>query len=100
MTGAKRSKAVPQLPTVAETLPGYRVEAWYGIVVPEKTPQPIIQHINTATNKVLAQPEVVDTLLKRGVEVESSTPAEVGALIQEDALRWERLVREAGIQFD
>jgi tripartite-type tricarboxylate transporter receptor subunit TctC len=100
VTGANRSKAVPQLPTVAETLPGYRVEAWYGIVVPEKTPPAVIEYLSAVTNKVLAQRDVVDTLLKRGVEVDGSTPAEFGALIREDALRWEKLVKEAGIKFD
>jgi tripartite-type tricarboxylate transporter receptor subunit TctC len=100
VTGAKRSKAVPSLPTIAETIPGYRVEAWYGIVAPAGTPQPIIRYINAAANKVLASPEVVDTLLKRGVEVETATPEEFGALIQEDAQRWEKLVKEAHIQFD
>lgn len=100
VTGAKRSRAVPELPTIGETLPGYKVEAWYGIVVPEKTPEPIIQYLSAQTNKVLAMPEVADILLKRGVEVEGSTPAEFSALIQEDALRWEKLVKEAGITFD
>jgi tripartite-type tricarboxylate transporter receptor subunit TctC len=100
VTGARRSKAVPELPTIAETIPGYRVEAWYGIVVPEKTPQAVINYLNAVTNRVLAMPEVVSTLLNRGVEVDSSTPAEFGTLIREDAARWEKLVRETGIQFD
>lgn len=100
VTGAKRSKAVPQLPTVAETIPGYRVEAWYGIVAPAGTPQPIVQKINAATNKVLGMPEVADALLKRGVEVETASPAEFGKLIRDDAGQWAKLVKEAGISFE
>ncbi|MCW5575149.1 MAG: hypothetical protein KIT13_03545 [Burkholderiales bacterium] len=100
VTGIKRSRAVPGLPTIAETLPGYRVEAWYGIVVPSQTPTAIIEHVSKVTNGVLVDPEISSTLLKRGLEVETSTPAEFGALIQEDALRWEKLVKQAGIQFD
>jgi len=100
VTGAKRARAVPELPTIGDTLPGYRVEAWYGIVVPANTPEPIIQYLSARTNKVLAMPEVGDILLKRGVEVEGSTPEQFSALIQEDAIRWKKLVEEAGIRFD
>ncbi|MCW5604013.1 MAG: tripartite tricarboxylate transporter substrate binding protein, partial [Burkholderiales bacterium] len=68
--------------------------------VPSQTPTAIIEHVSKVTNGVLVDPEISSTLLKRGLEVETSTPAEFGALIQEDALRWEKLVKQAGIQFD
>lgn len=97
VTGAKRATAMPDVPTIAETLPGYRVEAWYGMLVPVKTPRTIIAHLNRETNSVLAMREVKTVLLNRGVEVEGSTPAELAKLIQEDAARWEKLIKEGGI---
>lgn len=100
VTGAKRTRAVPDLPTMAETLPGYVVEAWYGLVVPAKTPRPVIQYLNQKTNKVLAMPDVIEAFSKNGVEAEGSTPEAFGKFMQEDALRWEKLVKQAGIKFD
>jgi tripartite-type tricarboxylate transporter receptor subunit TctC len=74
-----------------------RVEAWCGMVVPAKTPNAIMAHLSRGTNAVLATPEVKTVLLNRGIEAEGSTPAELAKLIREDALRWEKLVREGGI---
>jgi len=100
VTGAKRTGAVPDLPTMAETLPGYVVEAWYGLVVPAKTPRPVIQFLNQKTNRVLAMPDVIDAFAKNGLDAEGSTPEAFGKFMQEDALRWEKLVKQAGIKFD
>lgn len=97
VTGARRAAAVPDVPTIAETLPGYRVEAWYGMVVPAKTPRGIIAHLSRETNTILATQEVKTTLLNRGIEAEGSTPAELARLIREDAVRWEKLVKEGGV---
>lgn len=100
VTGAKRAAVVPNVPTIGETLPGYRVEAWYGMMVPAKTPRAIIAHLSRETNKVLAAPEVKDTLLKRGIEAEGSTPEALAQLIREDAVRWEKLVKEGGLKLE
>lgn len=100
VTGAKRALAVPDVPTIAETLPGYRVEAWYGLVVPAKTPHAVIQYLNREANKVVASADVKDTLLRRGVEAEGGSVEEFAKLIREDAVQWEKLVRDAGIKFE
>ncbi len=97
VTGAKRSPSVPDVPTVGETVFGYEVSAWYGIVVPAATPQPIVKRLNTELIKVLEQQEVHDRLTAQGVDVQSSTIEELAALIRVDAQRWARLVKTAGL---
>ncbi len=100
VTGAKRARAVPEIPTVGETVRGYQVEAWYALVAPAQTPRALVAYLNREANRVLAAPDVVDTLMKNGVETEGGTPEALGRLIDEDAVRMAKLVREAGIKFD
>jgi tripartite-type tricarboxylate transporter receptor subunit TctC len=97
VTGAKRSRAVPDLPTVAETLPGYAVEAWYGIMVPAKTPTAVIQKLDRTLAQILATPEMRERLAGQGVEVDYLGPAPFGDMIRKDALRWAKLVKDGGI---
>lgn len=97
VTGEKRSRAMPQLPTVAETLPGYAVEAWYGIVVPAQTPGAIVTRLDRDIAQVLAASDVRERLEGQGVEVEHLGPAAFAAMIRKDAARWAKLVKMAGI---
>ena len=97
VTGAKRSPSMPDVPTVGESLPGYEVSAWYGIVVPAATPQPIVKRLNAELVKVLEQQDVRDRLTAQGVDVQSSSIAELAELIRADAIRWAKLVKAAGL---
>jgi tripartite-type tricarboxylate transporter receptor subunit TctC len=97
VTGAKRSPAVPDVPTIGETLPGYEVPVWYGLVVTARTPTPIIEKLHATTQKAIQSPEVRDRLGAQGIEVQPATRAEFGELIREDAVRWAKLVKDAGI---
>ncbi len=100
VTGAKRSNARPDLPAIAKSLPGYDVTSWYGILAPAKTPQAIIARLNSEINQVLAMPDVRERLSSQGVEIAGSSPAELAAFIKTDAVRWAKLVRDAGIHLD
>jgi tripartite-type tricarboxylate transporter receptor subunit TctC len=100
VTSARRSTALPELPAVAETLPGYDVTSWYAILVPAKTPQAIVARLNSEINKVLATPEVRERLSAQGVEVAGSSSAELAAFIKTDAVRWAKLVKDAGIRLE
>jgi len=100
VTGAKRSRALPDIPTVGETVRGYQVEAWYGLVVPAQTPRAIVAYLNREANRVLAAADVADTLLRNGVETEGGTPEAFAKLINEDAVRMAKLVKDAGIKFE
>ena len=95
VTGARRSPSVPDVPTVGESLPGYEVSAWYGIVVPTATPQPIITRLNAELIKTLEQHDVRERLTAQGVDVQSSTTEELATLIRTDAQRWAKLVKAA-----
>ena len=100
VTGAKRSQVLPNVPTIGETLPGYSVEAWYGLMVPAKTPHAIVGFLSDHTRKALDTTAVRERLTAQGVDVASSTPAEFARLIREDAAQWAKLVKDAGIQLE
>ena len=97
VTGAKRSQAMPDVPMIGETLPGYEVPVWYGFVITAKTPPAIVDKLHAATQKALLAPEVKDRLFSQGVETQPMSRTDFGKLIREDALRWAKLVKDAGI---
>jgi len=100
LTGKKRSPVLPNVATIGETLPGYSVEAWYGLMVPAKTPPAIVSYLNAQTRKALDTPSVRDRLAAQGVDVASSTTTAFAQFIREDAAQWAKLVRDAGIQLE
>ncbi|MBI3042635.1 MAG: tripartite tricarboxylate transporter substrate binding protein [Betaproteobacteria bacterium] len=95
--GKARSALLPDLPTVADTLPGYEVINWYGMVVPKATPRPVIARLQGEVAKVLRLPEVRDNLVAQGAEPVGSTPGEFAAFMKTDMARWEKVIKEAGI---
>ena len=97
VTGARRAQALPNVPAIAETLPGYDVTSWYGLLVPGGTPPSLIQKLNAETNRVLEMTDVRDRLSAQGVEVQGSTPDALMELMRVDAARWAKLVKDAGI---
>ncbi|MGZ5117723.1 MAG: tripartite tricarboxylate transporter substrate-binding protein [Burkholderiales bacterium] len=97
VSGTQRSQAAPDIPTIGETLRGYNVPVWYGLVVTAKTPPAIINKLHAQTRRALQTPEVKDRLSAQGVETQLSSRAEFAQLIQEDAARWAKLVRDSGI---
>ena len=97
VTGAQRSQAVPDIPTIAETLKGYDVPVWYGFLVTAKTPAAIVNKLHAETQRALRTPDVKDRLAAQGIETQLSTRAEFAQLIQQDAARWAKLVKDAGI---
>jgi tripartite-type tricarboxylate transporter receptor subunit TctC len=98
VTSAHRSKLFPQLPTIAEAgVPGYESHAWYGFVVPAKTPQPVVSRLNQELTRILHAPDVIQALLAQGLEVWTMTPDAFGAYIRSEAEKWTRVIKEAGI---
>jgi len=97
MTGSQRSPAAPDVPTIAETLKGYDVPVWYGFLVTSKTPAAIVNKLHAETQRALRTPEVKDRLASQGIETQLSTRAEFAQLIQQDAARWAKLVKDSGI---
>ena len=100
VTGAKRSPALPDVPTVAETpgLKGYEASNWYGMLAPADTPKPVIERLQKDLRTVLQSPEVRDPLLARGIETVVSTPEEFTAYIKAETAKWDKVIRAANLK--
>jgi len=100
VTSAKRSTLLPDLPTIAETLPGYSASGWYGLLAPAATPKPIIARLHTEAVKALRAPDVVDKLSGQGAEPVASSPEEFTAFIRSETDKWAKLVKAANMRTD
>jgi tripartite-type tricarboxylate transporter receptor subunit TctC len=100
VTTAKRWHTLPNVPTIAETLPGYDVQLWFGAMAPRGTPQPIIQALNAGINKALQDPSVKKNLEGDGMTPTGGTPAHFGDRIRKDYDRWLRVVKESNIKIE
>jgi tripartite-type tricarboxylate transporter receptor subunit TctC len=98
VTTAKRWHTLPNVPTVAETVPGYEVVLWFGTMAPRGTPQPVIERLNAAINKALGDPAVKKILEGDGMLPSGGTPQQFNERIRKDYDRWTRVVKEAGLK--
>jgi len=90
----------PDVPTVAETVPGFTNTTWFGLLAPAGTPKAVVNRINAEMKKAVANPEFVKHLAAIGLEPASSSPAEFRDMIRTELERWTRVIREAGISAD
>ncbi len=98
-TGAKRSFAFPDVPTVAEQgFPGFAADAWYGLLTTAGTPRPIVDKLYAEVVRIMKLPESKERMAGVGFEIVASTPAEFAQLIREEIPKWTKVVREAGIR--
>src|SRR5665213_2104170 len=95
-TGVKRNPLTPDLPTVAETVPGYEATIWLGVMAPKGTPKDVIAFLNTAINKVINLPDVKAAWLKQGAIPLVKTPTEFEAFLHQDIEKWARVVKVSG----
>lgn len=101
VTGAARSPALPDLPTVAESgVPGYEASLWYGFVGPARMPAEIVQRLNTEIVAALKLPEVRDRLANEGVEARSTTTEEFSRLLVSDVKRWAAVIEKTGVRVE
>jgi tripartite-type tricarboxylate transporter receptor subunit TctC len=98
VTSAQRSAVAPDLPTVAESVPGFDVRVWFGVVAPAGTPQSVIAKLNGEINRILALPKVKASFGAQGVEVAGGTPQHFAAHLNNEVTRWAKLVKDAGVQ--
>ncbi len=99
VTTLKRSSAIPELPTIAESgLPGYDASTWGGILAPAGTPKDVVAKLNTAINAALKLEDVRTRLVGAGIEIQGGTPEQFAGVIQSEIEKWGRVVKEAGIQ--
>jgi tripartite-type tricarboxylate transporter receptor subunit TctC len=99
VTGAKRSPALPAVPTIAEAaLPGYEMSSWLSLLAPAATPRSVIDRLNTATVQFIAYPEVHERLIKAGSEPATSTPEELARRMAEGAEKYGRIAKLVGLK--
>jgi len=97
INSAKRVPQLPEVPTVAETLPKYKYESWFGVFAPAGTPQPILTKVSEDIAKVLEMPDVKEKLLAQGSIPAPTTPSEFDAINKSDTERYGKILKDAGI---
>jgi tripartite-type tricarboxylate transporter receptor subunit TctC len=100
ISSAKRSPLMPEIPTIAESVPGYEFLGWYSLFAPAKTPQPILGKINGELAKVLKTPEFKERFSGLGAEPQSSTPKELAVYLREQRQKMGKAVKESGARPD
>ncbi|MDD0811866.1 tripartite tricarboxylate transporter substrate binding protein [Curvibacter sp. RS43] len=100
VTTLKRSPLVPELPPIADVLPGFESTTWFGLYGPKGLPADLQTRLNTATQQALADPEVRDKLARLGIEGVTGSPAQFAALVAADAAKWKKIIVERKITGD
>jgi tripartite-type tricarboxylate transporter receptor subunit TctC len=101
VTTSKRSPALPDVPTVAESgVPGYECTAWFGLVGPAGMPKALVERINSSVRVVLARPDVQKQLAEQGLELTPGTPDEFASTMKKEMVKWAGVIKQAGIRAD
>ena len=100
VTTAERSPALPDVPTVAETVPGYEASAWFGIGAPKRTPPELIERLNREVNAVLEEPAMAKRLADLGGAPWRLTPAQFGQAIVDETAKWKKVVEFSGAKLE
>jgi tripartite-type tricarboxylate transporter receptor subunit TctC len=98
VTSAERAAVLPELPVVADFVPGYEASAWYGLAAPKGTPSAIVEKLNREVNAILAQPDVKAQLADRGASLLPGSTSDFGRLIVDETAKWGKVIRFAGIK--
>ncbi|MBI3069306.1 MAG: tripartite tricarboxylate transporter substrate binding protein [Betaproteobacteria bacterium] len=96
----KRFPALPELPAIAETVPGYEADFWYGVVAPARTPGKIVGKLNAEFNRILALADVKERLKALGVDPLGGTPAQADKHIRSEIVKWTKVVKQSGASVD
>lgn len=100
VAGPKRSPVAPDVPTVAETLPGFECVNWYAMLAPTGTPPVVISKINSEILKMIADPPFAKRLLDMGSEPQSSSSADLANYMRKETARWDKVIKSAGIKVE
>lgn len=98
VSGARRAAVLPQVPTVAESLPGFECETWYAVLVPAKTPREVVTRLHAEIVKALAHPEVKQRLAAQGFEAGGMQPEQMARVIRTETERWAKVIRAGNIR--
>jgi len=100
LSSRTRAPLLPDVPLISDTFPGFEAQGWAGILAPAATPRPVIDYLNAALRKILAQPVVRERFEMQGYEVVASTPEAFGDWIRAESSKWARIIREQKITID
>ena len=100
VSGAKRAPALPDVPTVGETLRGFEAASWYGLFTAAQTPREVVMRLNRESARILDTAEMREYLQREGAEPAAGTPEEFGAHFRAEMVKWAKVIREAGIKPD
>jgi tripartite-type tricarboxylate transporter receptor subunit TctC len=98
VSSAKRVALMPEIPTIAETVPGYDVGSWYAVLATAGTPRAIVEHLNRLSIKAVSTPEVEARLVAAGIEIEALTPENIAVKITREWERWGKVIKAAGMK--
>lgn len=100
VTQARRAAVLPEVPTIAESVPGYAMSTWYGAVAPAKTPREIVMRLNQEMLKALAVPEVRERLASLGADIVASSPEDTAAFFRSELAKYTKVAQAANIRAD
>ncbi|WP_119157626.1 Bug family tripartite tricarboxylate transporter substrate binding protein [Caldimonas tepidiphila] len=100
VTSAKRLPSMPNVPTVAETVPGYEVMSWQAVFAPAGTPKPIVQRLHAEIGKILQEPEMQERLAKLGMQPSQMSPEQVAEFQKAEVAKWAQVIKAAKIRID
>jgi tripartite-type tricarboxylate transporter receptor subunit TctC len=100
VTTKERAASFPDVPTIAETIPGYETYTWNALFAPAGTPKDVIDRLNASAKKALADPAVAEKMKGFSATIVASTPDELGAHVKAELAKWGPIVKEANVQMD
>jgi tripartite-type tricarboxylate transporter receptor subunit TctC len=100
VTTLKRLPSLPDTPMVSEFVPGYEALGWYALGMPKQTPAEIVNKVNAATNKALADPKLIERLASLGVEPMAMSPAQFSKFVAGESDKWTKVIRDAGVTLE
>jgi tripartite-type tricarboxylate transporter receptor subunit TctC len=98
VSSAKRAAMLPNVPAIAETLPGFQSETWYAVLVPAKTPSDVVTRLHAEIVKALGHPDLKQRLAAQGFEAGGMPPAEMARVIRSETQRWAKVIRDGNIR--
>ena len=100
ITSLRRAPRLPDVPTLAETIPGFEIVNWYGLMVPATTPRPIVQRLNSEIVKALRDPDMMSRLVENGALPLVSTVEEYETYLRSEMERWSKVIKSAGVKVE
>ena len=100
VSGRHAAPAVPELPPISETLPGFSAVSWYGVLAPAGTPAAVITRLNSELDRIVHEPQIEKRFAEIGGEAIGGPPSTLSSLIHDEIARWRRVAKEAGIHFE